>query len=170
MAVGDENVAIRGDQHVRGSVEGVIPGARNARLTQPHQQLTLGAELQYLVSLALFALCISNPDVVLVVDKNTVGPDKKSGAETSLQATLSVEHQNGVDIVFSDTAVFTTALGDPDIIVTVDKHGAGRAPASTLGQFTPVLESLVWVFYGYGWYPCCQHNSKNDTPEPVFFG
>ena len=98
VPVSDEDVAIRGNNDVRGTPEQVFPLAGGARHTQAHEQVPLRAELQDLVALSslIAGLAVSmdsvgDQDVAFVVDVNPMRPDEESRPETANQTPFSVE-------------------------------------------------------------------------------
>ena len=76
MPVGDEDVAIRGDQHIRRTVELVGSVAGNARLAERPQQAAIRAELHDSLICA-----VGNPDCSVRGRAQAVRPLEQAGAK-----------------------------------------------------------------------------------------
>ena len=50
--------------------------SRHSRLAERHQYLSLGSELENLVTLAVLALSVRDPDIAVLVDTDAVRKDK----------------------------------------------------------------------------------------------
>src|SRR4051812_12471091 len=72
VTVGDEDVAVARDGDVARAAEDVGAAAGHASFAERHQQLSVRAELEYLVAPAAFDLCIGHPDVAPAVDGHTM--------------------------------------------------------------------------------------------------
>ena len=153
---GDENAAVRSDQHVvglgqlRGRIAGLTAGADR------HQQLALRAELQHGVALALGIgklrqllrrrrARVRDPDVALLVDVHAVRPQDLSRAEARHDLAGGIELDHRIDLrIQADVAA--AAIAGPDVFaVSVDVHRADRAPFPAVRQRAEVADRFVWI-------------------------
>jgi len=81
VTVGDENVAVGSDDDIRGLIEGIRSVARNAGLAKRQQYFSVTAELENLVSFAVFSLPVGNPNVSCFLDGDTVRESEQTGTE-----------------------------------------------------------------------------------------
>src|SRR6266446_780308 len=83
VPVGDEDIAVRGDDHVGGRVEmgGVVAGL--ARRAKRHQHLAVRRELHYGVACLLVPVGapVSDPDVAVLIDEQAMREVGHSGAK-----------------------------------------------------------------------------------------
>src|SRR5215472_10757904 len=98
VSVGDEDVAIGRDQDVGRPIEGLGPFARDPRLAQRHQHLSIGAELDDRVALAVAASAVGHPDVAIPVREQAVRPIDHAGTEARHQLARGVELLDRRDI------------------------------------------------------------------------
>ena len=82
MSVGDENVTVRSGCDSGRPVEGVRTVSCNSCLTEHQQDLSIRTELNDLVALAVFSLCVSHPHVAVLVDMHAVREHEHSRAKT----------------------------------------------------------------------------------------
>ena len=107
VSVGDEDVALGSDRHIRGRVEMRAVLARRARRAEHEQQLTLGRELFHHVGDV-----IGDPDVSLAVEPHAVNP-----SELALPPTVEQFAFGGIDLHRN-----RRALEAPDAILPIDGH------------------------------------------------
>ena len=85
VILGDEDVAVRGDENVRRFVERVVAVARDPFLSQSHHEIPVGVELEDDVAPPVWygrvADSIGNPHVAVMVDEDAVRPSDHAGAE-----------------------------------------------------------------------------------------
>src|ERR1051326_4806065 len=68
VSIGDEDIAVCTDDHIRRLVESIRAIACNARFPERQQHFSFGAKLENLLAFAVRALTVSDPDVILAVD------------------------------------------------------------------------------------------------------
>src|SRR5262249_57587780 len=81
MSRGDENVSIGRNEHRRWRVEFVRAIAGDPGFAEREQHLAVRTELDDLMTLAVLAQPIGDPDVALAVDMNAVRQHQRTNAE-----------------------------------------------------------------------------------------
>jgi hypothetical protein len=94
MSVGDEYVAIGGDQHGGRGIELVGAAAGHADLAEGQQHFALGTELEDLVALAVLADAIRHPHVSCAVHREAMRQHEHAGTEALYQIAVLVELQD----------------------------------------------------------------------------
>ena len=169
MALGDEDVAVRRDEHVvrldrrtraraappaLPSVISTLPSGLNLMTWCP---MFVGGGAGSGASAARRAaaprrvvLAVGHPDVAVAIDVMPCGKINMPAPKlfTSLPVASNFSTESGQTFCRSrDRArVRAAALGDPDgraVLVDVDR--AGRAPRAALGQFRPAFDRLIRV-------------------------
>src|SRR5678816_2876780 len=142
MTVGDEDVAIRPDEDVRGLIEEVRTGATDTRLAERHQYFALRVELEDLVPLAVLAARVGHPEVALAIDRCTMWEDEHPlpprGEDLSVRVVLDDRR-----LAASRTRVLETAMDDVNGSVGCRLDRGDRRPRDTRRKLAPVPSSLI---------------------------
>ena len=130
MTVGDEDVAVRRDEHVGRLVEAVGARRRHALPAERHQHRAVGAELEDLLSHLAVAARIGDPQVAVAIDGGAVREEEQPGAK-------GPEQPAGL-VVYEDRRLGPALAG----IVGTPVHDVNRAvgrrlEAVTAAHFTP---------------------------------
>ena len=141
MAVDNIKRAIRPDSQIRGLVKFSRPIATNAWFTEFNQDFSLLIEFENLIAfLAIDYTGIDDPEIVVFVDHNSVGPDKHAGAEAGQDFPVRIEFEYWVDVVVcAGSLVPTAALKDPDIAFRVYVDCITRTHLATIGHLHQVF-------------------------------
>src|SRR5262245_65154992 len=101
MAVGDKNIAVGGYRYRTRRGEVVLIAAAHARFAEPHQDFSVGTELEDLMSGlhaalgrhidGLLARRIGDPDIALLVHVQAVRPDEEAAAEAFDDLSVGIE-------------------------------------------------------------------------------
>jgi hypothetical protein len=145
MAVRDKDVAILRDDDVGGLIEGVGSIAGHTGLAERHQQLSVGTELEHLVSFAILTPGIGDPDVPFMVHVEPVRKDEHAGAKALEHLAGSIELHDGL-FRPPRAAVHGAPVCHPDVALRVDIDGARGSPGASGRQLRPVVNRLVGVF------------------------
>jgi hypothetical protein len=81
MSIGDEDVAVRSNEHRRWRVEFVSTTAGDPGFAEREQHLAVRTELDNLMTFALLAQPIGDPDVALAIDMDAVRQHQRANAE-----------------------------------------------------------------------------------------
>src|SRR5262249_19636677 len=142
VTVGNENVAIGRDQRCGGRVELIRAAARDGGFAEPHQHLSVRAELPDLVALAVPAEPIRYPDVSVRGDREPVWKQYQAGAEALYQLAGLVEFEDRIEVGsiagkrraglhLRGRRKGAAALRDPDTLaVRIDADARCRTPAA----------------------------------------
>ena len=133
VAVGDEEVAVGGDGEIGGQAEGFAGGALLAGCADGHDELALGVEFEDAVGLAFGA-----PDVVFVVDEDSVGVLDDVFAPGGEEVAVAVEDDEGMLAARVDEYAVLGIAGDRGY----------PAELPTCGQFGPVFDYFVLIGAG----------------------
>ena len=140
VAVGDEDVAIRGDENIRRAVELIGSIAGDVRPAQRHQQVAVRSELRNGLVLA-----VGNPDRSIGSCEQSVRPLEQAGAEAHFQAAGCVEFLNRRD-VRAFAGFSAAAIEDPKTgAVAIDVDADCLPPNSSVRKRRPVLDDMVRV-------------------------
>ncbi len=163
VPVGDENVAVRRGDDIRGPVEGVgaVPG--DPGLAQGEQHLALGAELDDLVAFAFLAVGVGDPDVAGPVDVNAVGKGEHPGTE-ALEIPAGRAEPDERRERRADAGVRAAALEHPDVAAAIDVDRAGLPPFPAVGQFRPAVLAVGIVL---GLRDRDHHCDRGDKSRPA---
>ena len=113
MAIGHEDAAVRGYEHIIRGVEDVIPFPGHPGGAEGHEHFALGAEFPYLVASGAVAAGIRDPDVAFRIHKHAVGPGDEAGAEALQELAVEVELEDWIEIFLANAAVLFAAVRDP---------------------------------------------------------
>ena len=183
MSIGDENVAVRRDQHCGRCVELVRTVAGDTGLAERHQHPAVRTELEDLVALSVLAEPVGDPDIAIAVDMQAMREKQQPLAERLHQLARRIEFEDrrqvrsvtgerGPRFHERGRSERSAPLGHPDTgPVGIDIHAAGRTPRASLRQFPPVLDRVIRIGRGIGRRAdlgagpyCrdthCSHNSK----------
>src|SRR5215467_13464771 len=69
MSVGDENVAVGSDRNGGRPIESIFAIAGDSSSAQRQQNLSIGAEFEHLLSLAVFSFSVSGPHVSVLIHR-----------------------------------------------------------------------------------------------------
>src|SRR5262249_7480480 len=100
VAVGDEDVTVFRDSHIRRLVERHVVAdavAFDAGLPERHQHLSVLIELEHLLSLAAADAVVGHPDESFRVDADLVRADEQPGAEALEELSGRIELQNRIE-------------------------------------------------------------------------
>jgi hypothetical protein len=145
VAIGHEDVAVRGHEDIGRPVECVRAFARHARLAERHQHFALRAELEDLLSLAVSSLAVSHPHVAVTVHMETMWNNEHTGAERVHQFAGCVELQQRRHVgAFACVAAASLERPDaPAVAVGLDSGRAAKLPA--VGKREVALDGAVRV-------------------------
>src|SRR5262249_54305706 len=137
VTVGNEDVAVWRDQHVRRLVERVGTVARYARLAKRHQYFALGAELVDNLSLSVGRIdaVIAYPHVTVLVDGNAVREIEHTGTEAAEELAGCVEVEDRRDRR-GHTAIRPTAVVRPDGSVRRDIDAGRGSPLASVRKLS----------------------------------
>src|SRR5512134_1424281 len=90
MAVGDEDVTVRGDDDIGGLIEEIRTGPRHASLAERHQDLARWTELEHLMPFAGRAAGVGHPEVAVAIDGRAVREHEHVLAERREQLSVLV--------------------------------------------------------------------------------
>src|SRR6266436_1951161 len=147
VPVGDENIAVRGDNHVGGRVEMGSIVAGLARRAKCHEHLAVRRELHDRVAglLVLVGAPVGDPDVAVLIDEQAMREVRHPGAEARYYAPGSivlVERRN----LGALAAVAAAAVVDPHALaVAIDVEPDGGAVAAPHGLFGPAFIEAVSI-------------------------
>src|SRR2546425_983222 len=144
MSVGDENGPVGSDDDGGRTIEGILARAGDSGLAQRQQNLTLWAEFENLLALAVFALAVSSPHVSVLVHRETVRKDKHSGAKAVHEPAGRIELENGRQLR-AGARVSATSVKSPDIASTVNRDANDGAELPSLGKLRPVLHQVIGI-------------------------
>ena len=133
VAVGDEEVAVRGDSEIGGEAEGFAGGAFLAGGANGHDELALGVELEDAVGLAFGA-----PDVVFIVDEDAVGVLDDIFTPGGEEVAVAIEDDEGM----------LAARVDKDAVLRIAGDRGYPAELPPCGQFCPVFDYFVLIGAG----------------------
>src|SRR5439155_6207844 len=95
MAIGDEDFALRRDQDIGRLIERVRTVASDSRFAERHQELSIRAELEHLLTPSIFPGPVSHPDVSFPVDVDPVRIDEQSCAKTLHELARRIKLEDG---------------------------------------------------------------------------
>src|SRR5580704_2364348 len=130
MAVRDKNIAIWRNYHSRRPIECIWSIAGDAGLAESHQNFSVGAELENLVPLSVFARIVArghasdsvgHPHVSVLVRKDSVRKDEHSRAEILKKLPRRIEFENGSKVGIRATVSAASVIG-PDVAVRANRH------------------------------------------------
>ena len=127
VPIGDEDIAVGGDDHVRGLIERVRPISGDASLPQRHQDLSIRVKFEDLLALAVLPLSVGHPNVSLLIDVNTVRKHEHAAAKALEQFTGRIELQNRWKIG-SRARIGSAAFGHPHATVAIDSTALVEPP------------------------------------------
>jgi hypothetical protein len=138
VPVGDEDVAVGRDDDVGRPAERVGPLGVDARSSERHQDLALGAELEHLMSLAVFALRVGHPDVSFPVDRHAVRLHEHIGPEAAheLPGRIELEQRRLVPMEHPDVA----------LRIRIDRDDAAKGDARR--EVRPVGDDVIRIVLG----------------------
>jgi hypothetical protein len=164
VAVADEDVAARRDQHGGRHIEGVGTVTGNARPAERYQDLAVLIHLEHLVAfpippqiLAVRPFAVGNPDIAVAIDVDAVRTDEHPRPKALDRLPRGVELQNGSDRR-PDAVVRPASLEDPDAgAVAVDGDTGG-------GPYPAAIRHLEVVRYDFVWVCLCgeDHRRRED--------
>src|SRR5882724_1258317 len=159
MPIRNENVAVRRCHDVAGPIESVGPVAGNTRLAERHQHLSVRAELEHLVALAILTGRVARPDVAVPVDVETVRLIEHPLAEHLQDLARRIELDDGRE-VRADTGAFPAPLERPDVALAVYIDPDGRPPLPTFRELGPALFDTIRIVLCV----ClgCEHRHRDD--------
>ena len=144
VAVGDDDVAVRGDGARGRTDERILAGPRDARLAEAQQQLPVGAELVHLEAAAVRLrtvaerTAVARPQVAVVVHAQAVGRHDRAFAD-------ALRYLAGrVDVVERRLG----AEQHPQAAGVVRQQADGRAPRLARPQRGPALDHPVRIGHG----------------------
>src|SRR6185369_5620189 len=111
-------------------------------LAERHQQLSFGAELEHLVALAILAIGVGDPDVVVVVDVKPVRHHEQAGAEGPQLLAGRIQLHDRRD-ARADAMGAAAALEHPDVAVAIEVDAAGVAPLPAVGKLAPAFLEAI---------------------------
>src|SRR5262249_25575036 len=183
VPVADEDVAVGRDGDRVRLIERVGPIARDAGLTERQKRFSIGTEFPLRVPLAFDALTVGDPQVAVLIDRQTVREDEHAAAPTSQHLARRVELEDGIELGIP-ARVHAATLGDPDVSIARDCHAARRSHRAAFGELVPVLNRTVWIrlrvwrgiclrqYRRNGHYQqkdSCHHSGDDYTPGPRAF-
>src|SRR5262249_33173602 len=143
VSVSDEDVAIGRDHDVGRPIEGVRPVARDAGLAQRHQHLSIGAELDDRVALAVVASAVGHPDVAIPVREQAVWPIDHAAAEARHPLAGGVELMDRRD-TRALASLCAAAIVDPDAgAISIDVDSDRLPPHAAFGKLRPILSYAI---------------------------
>ena len=154
MSVGDEYVAVGGDQHGGRRIELVGAAAGHTGLAEGHQDFAVGTELEDLVALAVLADAVRHPHVAGAVDRESMRQHEHSGAEALYQVAVLVELEDRREVralaAERNAGLHgrwrregAAALGDPDALaVGVDPDAGGGTPGPAVGKLSELRPDI----------------------------
>ncbi len=149
MSIGDENIAIRSGDDSRGPIEGVRAVSCNSCLTEGQQDLSIRAEFDNLVALAVFSLCVSHPHVAVFVDMHAVREHEHSCAKRfhRLAGPIKLEYRRKVR---TGAGALAASLKNPDVAVAIDVDPGRGSPLPAIGEFRPTLFDAIRIVLRVG--------------------
>src|SRR5436190_14541141 len=162
VAVGDEDLAARVDDHVGGSDERLVAGHSDACLAERHQQLALGRELEDLKAFArrlssgVEGAAVGDPDVAAGIHVQAMRLQEQALAEALHELARSVEHE---DRCLAPAALASCRgasprgrrpMENPQVAGGVDVRVRDLAPREIGGNLCPTFDQRVGAFLGMG--------------------
>src|SRR5881409_963489 len=144
MSLGDENVAVRRDNHIRRLVEQTWIGAGNARLAERHQQLSIRTELEDLITLTILYLRVGYPEVPLRIDRGAVRKHKHAFSPASEKLAGLVEFEDR-RFRSSGTRVSRASMDHVNTAVGRSFHRRDRCPLRATRRLRPIPRRDVWI-------------------------
>src|SRR5215831_390809 len=146
MPIGDIDVSIGRDDHGADRAQEVATITGHAGLTQDHQHVAVGTELDKIGTFAVPRNLVARPNVAVAVHIQTVRNSEFVGAERLFEHTGGAELQEWRDVRISAFVRFTT-LEHPDALaVTMIHLDLDSLPKfAAAGQLRPAVLHLIWV-------------------------
>src|SRR5438309_3938201 len=135
MSVADENIAVRRNHDVGRSVEHIRPLAGDASLSERHQDFSIRAELEDLMTLAIFPLCIGDPYITVWCHGHAVGLHEHVRAKTLEQLARAIKLEDGR----------LSSVKSPDVPFGIGIDRNHRAPFNVGGERRPTLNDVVRI-------------------------
>src|SRR6266699_2210878 len=150
MSVADENIAVRRNHDVGRSVEHIRPLAGDASLSERHQDFSIRAELEDLMTLAIFPLCIGDPYITVWCHGHAVGVREHVRAKTLEQLARAIKLEDGR----------LSSVKSPDIPFGIGIGRNHRAPFDVGGERRPTLNDVVRILLR-----ACGRRRDEDRPH-----
>src|SRR6266571_3993334 len=142
VSVRDKDVAVRSGDDVRRPVEGVrtVPG--DSGLAEGQQDLSVGAELDDLVTFSVFSIRVRDPHIAATVHMDAVRKHEHPRAKglEDLARWLQLDHGR---YVRTGAGVRAAPLEDPDVAAAIDIDRARLSPLPSVGEFRPAVLAVV---------------------------
>jgi len=150
VSVGDEDVAIGRDQDIGRPIEGLGPLARDSGLAQRHQHLSIGAELDDRVALAVAASAVGHPNVAIPIREQAVRPIDHAGAEACHQLARGVELLDRRDIR-ALAGLCAAPIKHPDAgSISIDVDSDRLPPHTAFRKLRPIPFCAIGIGCGIG--------------------
>ena len=135
VSIADENVAVRRDHHIRRPVESVGTFCSDTGLAKPHEDLSIRAQFDNLLPLAVLVLRVCDPNVSIAVDGHPVRLNEHSHAETLQELARRRELKNG----------WVVAVKDPNVAARIDVSRYHASKLHGRGKLRPALGNTIRV-------------------------
>jgi hypothetical protein len=154
VAVGDEDVAVRRGDHIRGRIEHPWRVAGLTRLAQCQQDLALRRELDDGMTFPVFTAPICDPHIAGPIDIEAVRPIGETAAEIRNHFPAGVYFHHRIDRR-TGAAVAAATLEDPQClpVAMVDFHPDRSAELAITGQLQRQLLHTIRIRCGI-WIVC----------------
>src|SRR5437867_1958325 len=130
-------------------IEGVRTVSCNSCLTEHEQDLSIRIELNDLMALVVFFLCVSHPHVAVFVDMHAVREHEHSRAKRfhRLAGPIKLEYRRKVR---TGASALATSLENPDVAVAIDVDPGCGSPLPSVGEFRPTLIDAIRIVLSVG--------------------
>src|SRR5436190_1556658 len=145
MSVRHEYVAVRGNRDIARPIECIRSGAGNARLAEGEQHFSLWTELNYDVTLAVFAFRVGDVYIAVAVEAEPVRKNEHPGAEAPEQLAGLIKCKNRIELRIVAACAATT-FENPYRAIAIHIDCACRAPRAARWKLRPAVDYCVRVW------------------------
>ncbi len=118
--------------------------ARNSGCAEGSQQFPIAIEFKNVVTLAPAHVSVGDPDVVGVIDEESVRKQQRPRTECLHENAICVEFHDRIQRAVR-AAVGATAFGDPDMSLVVDRHCGGSSHVAAGWQLEETIDAPIWI-------------------------
>src|SRR5262249_45691315 len=135
MPVTHEDVSVRSDDDVGGTIECIRALCGNASLPEGHENLAILIQFKNLLTFTVFVLPISDPDIPFAIDRHSMSLNKREVVETLQELPGWRKFQNHR----------IRSVKNPDVTLRIDIDGDDRAQLDVCGKLSPTLGKTVRI-------------------------